>query len=686
MTGACSARLRLVHLTLAVAHLLLPAAAWTTSFNISDAYYLQTSDNYFYRTALSSSVALANSSLYTNINSGALEELKAPPANSSVALGGDGNIYAFHGYCGSDLKVARYDTDVDSWSTLNVSSSYTPLYHVGSVIFTDETAGSLIYVFGGACHFSNSSSSTFYNDLTAFDYSTSQFTDPANTNPPIALCNSTSVSTNGSSILIGGVAAAGWVGMTQIAVWEDDSWTYKTAGVDSDTTIDSRTGAIAVVNDLGTAAVISGGSVDGRAADPALLKLTIGEGSEWTWAEPSMSGDYPDLIGAVMLPGNILLGLTNTTSRQLVLLNTTTWTYTETYTQQTLTTALQLALAAKRASNEAHDSDSVAHSSLSKGSIAAISTTSVVAGILLLIVLRFFYIRAREKRRRRRPIGSLSPDSSEGVFLPERFDEQPISDGLDDTASVTTWEEKRRTWLKKYSNVATEDPTSDVLVTPPASVYSGTAPKTRHSDSLSHARISSYSAVSEPLQDISDNNSMTSVSSRKKLFGGISTRNSIKSVRSSLRVSSSGGPTRTSTLTGGSMIGFRRRSSGHQRVRSGAYTGLGITTLNENRMSSGTFVDENGDDNLDNYFKDRDVHVLISTRRRGQLRITNPDDQDDEGVAGYEDDSTVGDRASFRTAISKSPSVEDLDQPARMKSVKSVSSQARWLVHEENEK
>ncbi|KAK9468195.1 hypothetical protein V1512DRAFT_258954 [Lipomyces arxii] len=387
-----------------IALITLALTANALSFQSVDSVYLHTTNNTFFRV----SATIANASLASNLESGAITQLSSPPLNSLITPANDSSIYAFYGSCGSPIKVAQYNTSVDVWSDLSVTNA--PMYHQGSSLFTDP-ASSAIYVFGGACP--TKTSSIYYNSLCAFNPTSHAFSIPSNPNPPVPLRDAVAVTTNTEVVLFGGMASAGWIGMNQLAVF-DSEWSYTLVADAS--AIDSRTDPILAISEDKSLIVLTGGYVDGRHANPNLLMLNISQ-QAWAWETISFTMSYVQAIA--ILKQNVILALTNATEPDILLIDINNWSYVSSFS-----------------------TNHMAHSStLSPGSIAAISTSTVLAVLLILASVMYIMYRRRNQRRTQ---GSMTPDSNDGVFLWHRKQNS--------TGSATSWEERRRSWLNKYSD------------------------------------------------------------------------------------------------------------------------------------------------------------------------------------------------------------------------------------------
>lgn len=471
--------------------------------------------------------------------------------------------------------------------------------------------------------------------------------------------------------------------MSQLAIWEQSSWSYRS--VKNSNNIDSRTNPLVVLSNAAEFVVVSGGLVDGRTADPNLVVLDISDGS-WEWLQPTVEGGFPaSLLGAAMLPGDILFAITNSTYSEVVLLNTTSWKYLSSYSKSSLKAGLAIDSAAA-ASATATATVAQSHSNLSGGSIAAISTLSVVAAaVIAYLIYSYIY----KRRRMRRPLGPLTPNSDQGIFLPSSFDEKPLED--DDNESVTTWEEKRKTWIKKYSGVAfgddpivagvnamagtsEQDPASATgpmmmhIPSPTATPFGETATDrlNRRPIRLANERSMDRSLGNELTESTTETESNRSAS--PTIFG--LGKKGFRSLRKSTRSISSGASASSvgASITGSLSRGFRRRvSGGPQNTGLSILEGRGSIQQTDN---SSDIKPADDDDDLYELFKDREVQVLVSTTRKGALRITNPD----------EDQEQVPASSSTSRPLPPVPPVP----PVPVARLNSTSSRTRWLTGSNN--
>ncbi|KAL2754254.1 hypothetical protein ACRALDRAFT_1081365 [Sodiomyces alcalophilus JCM 7366] len=143
---------------------------------------------------------------------------------------------------------------------------------------------------------------------------------------------------NRRHVMLGGHTEHAFINMSTAAVWSlpEESWSFltinepsqrddnddddlglelaanKLANRDVMTSVDSRSGHTAVLNEEGDALAILGGWVGtvSQAAYPQLAILRMGDSyGEWTWEIPDSQPDGPALYGhgAALLPGNVMM-------------------------------------------------------------------------------------------------------------------------------------------------------------------------------------------------------------------------------------------------------------------------------------------------------------------------------------------------------------------------------------------
>ena len=224
-----------------------------------------------------------------------------------------------------------------------------------STLMTANAFGTEIYVFGGMCPTSATTTATWQSAASYSNHmlklspsSSSGYTlDLADTRgTPIAeagftitglsptYSNSSGTITQGQNfVIIGGHTQFAFINMSTVAIWSlpEETWGFQTVDAPSSapnpntelavksvvSSVDSRSGHTAVLTEDGSKIVVLGGWVGdiSQAADPQLAILNVASGfggaGDWSWSvpneQPAGAGIYGH--GAVMLPGNVMMVL-----------------------------------------------------------------------------------------------------------------------------------------------------------------------------------------------------------------------------------------------------------------------------------------------------------------------------------------------------------------------------------------
>lgn len=292
----------------------------------------------------------------------------------SLAL--DGSIIVFAGDCTSDTasQIWIYNTstgDSASWVQYGVSSSSTtgPYFLGGGLAFSDIISPSLstpsIYAYGGQCPDASLADNDAADEwVSAAEYTNTmvKLSPPSSSSdnndayspeslslksqpiaeagfsftslPPSTSNISGTITQTINAVVLGGHTQSAFVNMSTAAVWSlpEESWSFISisgpfsSSSSSDTSelarndetftsVNSRSGHTAVLNEEGTALIVLGGWV-GNTSQPATPQLAVLEmnGSEygqWTWTvpqnQPLGNGDGIYGHGAALLPGNIMM-------------------------------------------------------------------------------------------------------------------------------------------------------------------------------------------------------------------------------------------------------------------------------------------------------------------------------------------------------------------------------------------
>lgn len=427
--------------------------------------------------------------------------LSSPPAGSRVVShGGGGIVLAFHpqdrdaslSSCPEKLQVSKYGNTSDTWDPI-VSSSLIPF---NSTVW-DQTADS-VYLFGGV-----DCSGHYSSQLYAFNVTASEFYMPQNIHPPTELVHGSAVRLNGEreqAVLVGGKAPDGWIGMNQVAVFDNGAWSFKSIGDASKVDARASPRLLYLSDDR---LLIFGGSVAGRDPKPYLVELDVGN---WSWKEVPVKLDEQPL-GATVIGDKLIVvndadsnkkrswfmrrrrdtqgGLsfqtfdsnswdsldldisessppngrqnehgdhdsdesndndskTNSNKHETVTKKTSESSSTsETATTATTSTASSTTSSTSTPSSTA----SASSSSMSTGEIAALSTVLPVSVVSAAAAAVFFIRRSRKQKyseRRNLTLSPMSFDQSDGAAAASA-----------ETASIDSWNAKREMYEKQPSN------------------------------------------------------------------------------------------------------------------------------------------------------------------------------------------------------------------------------------------
>jgi len=247
----------------------------------------------------------------------------------------------------SKAEWTKHETDADGLRA--------PSFLGGSLSFSATIAPvvspPITYVYGGMCPWSNASDSTWQSSASYSNQmlkATSQQSESdaaytleyaANNGPPIAVAGFTfttlapsianrsgTVTQQANHVLLGGHTQGAFINMSTAGLWSlpEESWGFisinppsakantELAVKDLPTSVDSRSGHSAVLNEDGSALVILGGWVGDltQKATPQLAILEMGNGfDEWQWSIPDVQPSGPGIYGhgAALLPGNVMM-------------------------------------------------------------------------------------------------------------------------------------------------------------------------------------------------------------------------------------------------------------------------------------------------------------------------------------------------------------------------------------------
>lgn len=553
-----------------------------------------------------------------------INALSSPPENSTLVII-DGNLYGFvsnitatnseKDTCGGGLlSLVKYNNETDSWSEVqelgygNIDeASY--LQHASYI--SSPTIEGMIYIYGGLCEINNQVS----NRILSFDLSTLEFSNITTSTKPLPFYGAANAlgPDSQTQILIGGQSEDAWLNMYQLATWDFNSgWSFQQVTKDNDI-IDSRKYALAlpVFNQLSNNSIQSiaselevleiiliGGDLVDEVASPTFAKLSI-KNSNWVWENITTNMDYDEIFGAITL------------FETLVVINSSDYSKRDGRAMYTVNLynienfqSVESVVSTKTTSNNSSSGTSTAIKNK-----AIIGSVFSVCGVAIGIIGSLYYVKRRKKQREINDLNNM--DYQIGNFYDQ---ESTLSEKsrnfMNDTnstlevASFESWFQKRKRYdEERLKPIRTSYlPSNDTLSSDTsASELAPLTPATIHK--------SSFKTQISPIQNALINRSMSKIKDSFLLSGSqpmsptnISDTNSIKPKRSIIAISN-------------------KRHSSHSEL-SGTHEQRSIDI---NRLDEIEQVEDIPSES-ESYIDDEvDVQVLVSSKRRSVLRITNPD-------------------------------------------------------------
>lgn len=470
----------LVPLLLLFLKSLAAVAAWATLYSSSnDVAYLHLRNNAVLQISAD--------------DAGAPNRLPDPPNNATLVLTLDDRLLAFYGtsFCDS-LKVVQYNSTNKAWNPISVTG-FVPNYLSQSIYMTSPSS-ELVFIYGGrnlssACHTSYiQDPSTIYDsrisyiasdEIKAFNVTDNSYKSIKTASSPTAMfaAGVMRMPSASSSLLVGGKAQNGWIGMNQLALWEYSSWTFISTA--NSARVDSRTNPLVLplsspAGQLSSKAtnssIVLGGRVNSHVSLPYIVGLDLDPVSGWSWnadLNQTLIPSTEKILGAVTFE-NTLITITDKESEtkdtedvierrdvdlnyQINYFDMTSWTTTNGFTpsaSSTDTTASESTSAATHPTPSNNDESSSSSQGATTKKIA-LSTVLPVSFFFVGAALTGIFLYRRKKRKEEnlipvpRPL-SLSPYLNGASSLEQQMLNSRSSGPDRDTASFQSWTEKRR--------------------------------------------------------------------------------------------------------------------------------------------------------------------------------------------------------------------------------------------------
>ncbi|CDR47897.1 CYFA0S39e00276g1_1 [Cyberlindnera fabianii] len=552
--------------------------------------------------------------------------------NYSLALA-NGQLYAFFQDSDDEMMNILELNDNNEWDTLTFDttlSQNTTQFYTDSTLMTsyDSKSGKeLIYIYGGR------QSNSITNRLLELNPTKKTLQSVMTSVAPTSFYGASNAILDinaKANILIGGKASSGWVSMFQIALWEYGSWTFKTVK-SAEFSVNSRINPLVIPvfsNDSANAdsMVVIGGELGNNWASPYVLRLNMTD--EWKWQNITGKGDFKPktCIGAVVVDDTLISiskgsasNKRDGTGYQLNLYDVKNFDTTKSFSlsiSSSVPTTSSASSSSKESSTSSQKSSqtsansisshttsvvaattsavasasttAVSHNSGSSKSTIAIATVVPIVAIALIAIIAFFlwkrYIR-----------GSHYVNDSDSSSSTTAYSDEYFKAMVSDQASITSWNYKR----DEYTRKLTTTPTLQKRQSVDAFTFEGTTP------------------VSTPQQV----HHLHQTASALPFMKGLYSRPS---------------PARTRTRASGPFA----NPEDYEDMQDQMYSQYNNQSKASLRSGSGVADDE--ENKIDEFLGERDVQVLVSSKRRSKLRITNPDLADlDEDVESLKHDNEV---------------------------------------------
>lgn len=617
-------------------------------------------------------------------------QLPDPPANATLALTKNETLLAFYGesFC-TAIQVSKYSETDKSWVNITNKLVNAPNY-LAQRIYISQPSSELIYIYGGrnmsdSCNVSYiEDPSTIYssradylvsNEIHVFNTTNLTFSHLATASSPTAMFSAGVMRLSDySSILIGGKAQNGWIGMNQLAIWQYSSWSFVSTAASSH--VDSRTNPLVLpLKDpagSGTTSglngtLVLGGQVNSHLSIPYAVGLSLNETTGWTWnssLNQSLFSDPEYILGAVTFE-NTLLTITNSTADELTgdnkkrkrgkeedytvsFYNVNDWTQASGFTPSSdatdtaasdssgtptgtsTGTSKGTSTAASTAVSTAEPTTTdTSSSSLSSGGKIALSTVLPVSALFATLAAAGFLFYRKRKRDQNelfpapRPL-TLSPYfGSSGTF-------DNLSTGESQsrrTQSINSWTEKRRIYEEQehYNQNAVQQFGGQTAIQQSYGL-NGQQPYMPIDDTLGTSPGTDLGiiAIGEGVVDQLENPFYTVHDHQPPHQPPIEAPEpptpvaAYKSIRTSTMRSAS------ATLAS-YFMGRRSKSSVSVSVSAHPQNMTERNNIMSTQLPSPITADDAADADADEFFQGRDVQVLVSSKRRSRLRVTNPD-------------------------------------------------------------
>ncbi|VEU23459.1 DEKNAAC104550 [Brettanomyces naardenensis] len=161
----------------------------------------------------------------------------SPPDSSCQLVSANSSLYSVCADSEDEtyLALSLYNSSSNGWNQLDLQESI-PLYNGSSYVNTFDDPTSL-YIFGGY----DSDSEEISGRMLRVDLGTLGVENVSTSVQPSPFYGASSLKINyNTELLIGGKVKNGWIGLSQLALWQYGSWAFKSVNIDTGDTISSR--------------------------------------------------------------------------------------------------------------------------------------------------------------------------------------------------------------------------------------------------------------------------------------------------------------------------------------------------------------------------------------------------------------------------------------------------------------
>ncbi|KAF5103088.1 hypothetical protein D0Z00_000066 [Geotrichum galactomycetum] len=620
---------------------LAAVAAWATLYSSSnDVAYLHLRNN-------------AVLQIFAD-DAGAPNRLPDPPNNATLVITLDNRLLAFYGtsFC-ETLKVVQYNSTNKAWNPITVTG-FAPNY-LSQSIYMASPSSDLVFIYGGrnlssACHTSYiQDPSTIYdsrisyvvsNEIKAFNITNNSYKSIKTASSPTAMfaAGVMRMPFASSSLLVGGKAQNGWIGMNQLALWEYSSWTFISTA--NSARVDSRTNPLVLplnspagqlTSKATNSSLVLGGKVNSHVSLPYFVGLDLDPVSGWSWnanLNQTLIASTEKILGAVTFE-NTLITIMDKSSEtedttdvierrnvdlnyQINYFNMTSWTEAKGFTPSASSTDTTASVSSSTA-----EPSKTEESSPKATKKIALSTVLPVSFFFVGAALTGVFLYRRKKRKEEdlipvpRPL-SLSPYLGGASSLEQQMLNSHSSGPDRDTASFQSWTEKRRIYEEQE----------------------------HFQQQYAHHYQQPYMPINSQNGNTSADLGVVSIgegnSDYDSPFENVIHHDDCIPLQPLPSLDYQPQPRRANTIRQASETivnyfkGKRSASSAtapasYQRSTSAASYAQDISDMQIPHSSLGRHEAVTTKEEDDEFFEGRDVQILVSSKRRTRLRVVNPD-------------------------------------------------------------